>query len=150
MKKYYLIDTWNGEGYSESGIIGSVDDLGKAIDTAKDEFKDRYMSQFGEFTVNNQIHVGGSRYISYTDMHHNQDSGAIHILATDDASVGILIHPDINEAVALTGDEFTTQFKFILNNIEDDEQGEEFLQEMLQVGNSGVHTNEGYIILYKL
>lgn len=150
MKKYYLIDTFNGEGYTESGIIGSTEDHNKAIEMATDEFKDRYMTQLGEFTVNNQLHVEGSRYISYTEMHHNEDSGAIHVLATDDATVGILIHPDINEAVALTGDEFTTQFKFILNNIEDDEQGEEFLQEMLQVGNSGVHTNEGYIILYKL
>lgn len=152
MTKYYLIDTWNGEGYTESGIIGQADDLGKAIEMAQDEFKDRYLSQYGEMTVNNQLHGGAdTRQIIYTDQGiGNQDSGAIHILQTDDSSRGILIEPMTNSATALTGDVFTTDFKNILEDIDNDEDREGFLNDMLTEGNSGAHTDHGYYILYKL
>lgn len=149
MTKYYIIDTWNGEGYTESGIIDSVDDLGKAIEVATNEFKDRYLSQFGEFTVNNQLYTD-HKYISYTEERGNQDSGAIHILTTDDSTVGIIIEPHVNDTVALTGDQFTEQFKQILNNIDNDEDRENYLHEMLQVGNSDAHTDNGYFVLYRL
>ena len=152
MTKYYLIDTWSGDGYTESGIIGSVDDLGKAIEMATDEFKDRYLSQFGEFTVDNQLYVGQSdhRYICYREDNLNQNSGAIHILPADDSTKGILIEPHVNDAVALTGGQFTEQFRMILNNIDNDEDREGFLNEMLDQGNSDAHTDNGYFILYKL
>ena len=152
MTKYYLIDTWSGDGYTESGIIGSVDDLGKAIEMAHDEFGDRYLSQFGQFTVDNQLYGGMSdhRFISYSEETGQKDSGAIHILPTDDSTVGILLEPHVNDAVALTGDQFTEQFRQILNNIDNDEDRENYLQEMLQVGNSDAHTDNGYFILYRL
>ena len=149
MTKYYLIDTWNGDGYTESGIIGSVDDMGKAIEMAYEEFKDRYLGNPCEFTVENNLYTtqGKNRYISYE---YNGESGAIHILQTDDSTRGISIEPHVNDAVALTGEVFANHFNDILTNIDNDEDREGFLNEMLDQGNSDAHTDNGYFILYKL
>ena len=147
MKKYYIADTWNGEGYTNSGLINTTfEDKGKANDAAYDEFKDRYLSSLGKFTVDNKLYKDDG-YIGYSD---GNDSGAIHVIETDDSTVGMLLQPCLNDVKALTGDEFTNLFKDILNNIDNDEDRENFLQEMLQVGNSDAHTDHGYFILYRL
>jgi len=157
---YFIVDTWNGHGYTKSGIINHKDNLKDAIDVAYKEFCDRYLCQPDDFRVDNKLQYGdvdGVRYIGYQCMYPgDEDAGAIHIIESKKDTYGIVLYTDINEVKPLTKEDFD---KIISDLNEDGEFNRGLEMEkitmtdwILELGSSGsndAHTDKGFIILCK-
>ena len=148
MENYYLLDTWNGQGYSDSGIIDIVDTIEEAQEKAWLEFKDRYMQTINpSFGEGHHVVIFDDEGMLYADEKSN-DSGKITILKGN--FYGIYINPNLNECVGMNEDEYNEMMKFLTKNYEDKDEFESFKEELSMNGNAGVHTDEGYYIIYKL
>lgn len=86
MSKYILVDTWNGEGYSESNAtIIEAENYGKALEFAKERAEEACGG-------NGSVRVFNKNTASYTI---DGDEGAYHILPYE-GQYGICIFPDVN------------------------------------------------------
>ena len=148
MENNYIIDTWNGEGYSDSGIIDIVDTIEDAREIARKEFKERYLQMidpsFGDSSYGVSFYDDQYMY----DDEYSKDSGAITILTG--SFYGIYIHPNVNECVGMDEDEYNEMLKFMRENAQESIELESFNEELEMQGNAGLHTNQGYFIIYKL
>lgn len=161
--RYLIIDTWNGEGYSDSGIIKDITfDMSegnaryKTIELARKYFADRYLTtcehmetvvtcEPNAFCVTHRQKSGTEEIGTF-----NEDQGAIHFVNATDA-YGLLIRPYINDVGLLSREQFIEQYEGILDSIEGDrDERLQFIDEMFDVGNAGAHTDTGFEILYKL
>ena len=156
--KIYLIDTFNGSGYSESGIIDTVektfysDAWVEATAKARREFSERYVSQIEcNEEIIHEIEFGhpNSEY-KWWSFTQNHDSGAIH--AIDGTSIaGLMICPDLNEIVPLeTKADVDAMIEDAYNNCYDEDEKADFMSEIADTGNAGIHSDQGYVILYDL
>ena len=141
---YFIVDTWNGDGYSESGVIGHEDDHKDAMEVLYKEFIERYITSPGDFKVENRLASNG--YLCYQEERGNYDSGAIHIIESHKDTHAILINPHVNSVTAINKEQFDT---FIEELKEDGEfmhnlemEGMTFNDWLLNLGSDG--NNDGH------
>ena len=144
---YYIIDTWNGQGYSDSGLVSINDDLTGAKLEMHKEFEERYLDNAYDTKY---IVEEGDNYLSYSEKFSTYDSGAITILEADNPA-GILIMPDTNDAMILkTKADVDSAIELAYINGMDDEEKHEFMHEIEDSGRGAIHTDLGYQIIYNL
>ena len=150
---YFIVDTWNGDGYSESGIIETVDNLSKAREIALKEFALRYLNSPGLSTVDNNLYDRG--HISFTEVKEKEDSGTIHILEKCANTYGVLINPHVNSVTAINKEQFDKIIddlredgEFMYNLKQDETSFNEWLMELGKNGNNDGYGMD-YFILYK-
>lgn len=150
---YLIIDTFNGQGYSDSGVIEfmTLTDMSEeqakyaALQKARHEFADRYLSGADD----EEVKVTYSSNAIHAD--YGDDQGTIHFLKMKEDSYGLLIRPDINEAVLLNQEDFIAHYDSMLDAMQGDrDERLQFIDELFELGNGGAHTNLGFEILYKL
>lgn len=157
-KTICLIDTWNSEGYSESGIIDLPKSWDEGVKKGLQEFNERYLSMLEayddttiEIATKDLVEENGVNY-RYWSFYDGEDAGCIHLV--EGRFYGVLIHPDENDVVVLeTEEQFVDTFKRILTEIQHDYFGndkEHFINQLNENGNAGAHTDMGYEILYNL
>lgn len=156
--RYIIIDTWNGEGYSDSCIIEDTNftdtdyDTARhqAIELARKHFADRYIPSLGDPSI--KVTYAGDALI----MDNGTDQGAIHFMPVD-GNYGLLIQPDTNDVKLISESHFTalldsmSKDKDLLGNLKDDDETfMGWVNELYQEGHNCAHTSNGYLILYKL
>lgn len=97
MKKYLFVDTWNGEGYSESKAEVIKTDNPK-------EFLQKAFENCGEFKVNKQ---DDPLTISYGN---GEDDGAVCLVEFTDDIIGVSVDPCINDFVLFDNQEEWDKF----------------------------------------
>ena len=148
---YFIVDTWNGDGYSESGVIGHEDDNKDATDTVMKEFIERYAYSMHDFKVSNKLSKGRSeRYISFDDGH---DQGAIHIIESKPDTHAILINPHVNHASGINKGQFDAFIESLkddgefMHNLESDDMTlTDWLLNLGKDGNNDGHGTEYFIL----
>jgi hypothetical protein len=151
--RYIIVDTWNGQGYSDSGIVEDTtytdmtEDNARylALESAREHFAKRYLPS----TTDHEVKITYQQdALCVSD---GDDDGAIHFVKVEANHYGLLIRPDVNEIVLLTQDGFIEHYEDILESIEGDrDELLQFIDEMFDEGNGGAHTGLGYEILCKL
>lgn len=124
MKKYAIIDTWNGEGYSDSNEILHIkyfNDDAKALEHCKrlaTEQAEGFLTD--EYSVDDllEIHDSGVNYFAKNDV---DDSGCIHFVELDNDSYGIEIYCNVNEVFVLTKEEYHSSLKDAIENADEDD-----------------------------
>lgn len=94
--KYLFINTWNGEGYtdSKSEIIDTDNPLELAIKKATE-------SGGGSIEIKeNAVYIGDSE-----DFEESENHGAVHFVEYPDNLLAVLIEPDTNDYQLLTSQE---------------------------------------------
>jgi hypothetical protein len=122
MKKFAIISTWNGEGYSEENkleMIIQVDSFETALRITNGL---AYTEQKGM-----KLYEGIDNGISFTT--EDDDSGSYQVFEIKEDSYGILIHPENNDADILTKEEFDAEFESALEQCDtsDYEEGDLFI-----------------------
>ena len=140
--KYLIVDTWNGEGYSESGIVDTTNDAYEALETMVKEFAERYVFMTADFKCK---WIGGTG-ISFDD---GRNQGCVHILEAGIDDRYVVIDPMINEAY-VTSDSFN-MLKMMLAGMGSTAGDIKLLKkEILQVGHGMNEHEDGEIIIQKI
>ena len=140
--RYLIIDTWNGEGYSESGIIGTAKTEGEAVQKIIKEFAERYVSMTEDFKCE---WIQG-KAIGFDN---GQDQGCVHYLEAGIDDRYVVIDPMENHAY-VTSDSFN-MLKLMLTGMGATAGGIELLKEdILQVGNGIIEHEDGELIIQKI
>lgn len=151
--RYLIIDTWNGQGYTESGIVDDITfkDTTEsnarylALNKVREEFAMRYLPHADD----QQVKVTRTENAIHAD--EGDDQGAIHALKVESNHYGLVIRTDTNYVKLLTADGFIAQYEGTLESLEGDrDERLQFIEEMFEKGNAGAYTDIGYEILYKL
>lgn len=151
MKRIILIDTWNGDGYSDSGIIDLPVSWSDGVKSGLTEFNHRYLSMisddvYGEATI--EINTTNRMEYRTWSFYDGRDSGCIHLIEED--MYGVLIHPDENEVIVVkTKEEFDEIYNRIIDELHYDNEKEGFANDIAMLGNASGHTHQ-YEILYNL
>lgn len=160
--RYIIIDTWNGEGYSDSGIIEDVtytdmtEDNARynALELARGQFARRYLPSLEGEEVKVTFYEGVTTNAIHAEI--GKDQGAVHFVRVK-GDYGLLIKPDINDVKLLTHEQFLgitedlSKDSELLSNLEDEENTfTGWLDELYTEGNNDGYCNDGYLILYKL
>jgi hypothetical protein len=125
MKKFAIVSTWNGEGYSEENkleMVIQVDSFETALritnGLAHVEREEREGIETFNFIENG---------VSFTD--EDDNSGSFQVFEITENSYGILIHPENNDADILTKEEFDAEFESALEQCDtsDYEEGDLFI-----------------------
>ncbi len=156
--RYIIIDTWNGEGYSESGIIEDVtytdmtEDNAKyrALESAREHFSKRYIPS----NYNHEVKVTYQQdALCVSD---GDDDGAIHFRRVQDEDYGVIITPHVNDVSILNKSDWLecldslSKDGELLHNLESDNiTFAEWVDDLYTEGNNDGHAQE-YVILYKL
>jgi len=127
MKKYLIVDTFNGEGYSDSSA--EIKEF-----ASLDEAKEFAISQAVKFTDSvDSIEVLDDRVLyginedKYSDMEgldRFEDQGAVHFVELLEDTVAISINPTINEFVQLDKEGEADLINWLITS-EETEDGEE-------------------------
>ncbi len=150
---YLIIDTFNGQGYSDSGVIEymTLTDMSEeqakyaALQKARHEFAERYLTHADD----QEVKVTFEQNAIHADM--GDDQGSIHFIKMEEDSYGLLIRPDINEAVLLNQEDFISHYDSMLDAMQGDrDERVQFIDELFELGNGQAHTDLGFEILYKL
>jgi len=101
---YLIVDTWNGEGYSEcSAELKHFDSLSDAVkhcvNSAFDCIGDEVEIE-GKQTIS--IHNG---YVQYDTFNDCEDSGAVHYLLIEEDVLAVALFPLINDYEVITSKE---------------------------------------------
>jgi hypothetical protein len=140
--KYLIIDTWNGEGYSESGIIDIAMTEAEAVNKIVQEFAERYLSLTEDFKCEWML----GKSISFDN---GEDQGCVQYLEVGIDDRYVIINPMENEA-KVTSDNFNS-IKIMLTDMGSTEESIEALeQEILQIGHGMVEHNDGELIIQKI
>jgi len=119
MKKYIIIETWNGEGYSDSNAqIMEFEDSNEARMHCIKEAKE----QCSYFNVNG----------NYVEYFIGEDSGAFSFVLLNEGVIGVVINPMINEFEVVVDEKIwddRIEFAHLNGSIEEDdeEEWEEFM-----------------------
>ena len=140
MSKYILVDTWNGEGYSESNAtIIEAENYGKALEVAKERAEEACDD-------NGSVRVLNKNTATYTI---GDDNGAYHILPYE-GQYGVCIFPDVNNFTILPSRESYLQ---ALKQSAKDAQlpyNSPEIVEVLEDEDGCLHTGKGCEIFQKL
>ena len=155
--RYIIVDTWNGQGYSDSGIVEDTTytDMSEnnarylALESARKHFAKRYLPSMPHVKI--KIEFKQDAFC----VEEGEDSGAIHFIKATD-SYGVLIHPMVNEVKLLSQKEFIETVNNLakdgelLHNLEADNISiAEWIDDLYCEGHNDGHGLE-YFILYKL
>jgi hypothetical protein len=155
--RYIIVDTWNGQGYSDSGIIDDTTytDMSEdnarhlALESAREHFADRYLPTSYHHEVKIRFQQDA---LCVED---GEDNGAIHFIKATD-SYGVLIHPQVNEVKLLSKREFIDTLDTLSSDGElqgnlkaDNITWGEWIDDLYSEGHNDGHGIE-YFILYKL
>ena len=121
MKKYLLIDTWNGEGYSESSAkVKTYSCLAEAMLDAQTEAQ----MQAGTAGKIDLDLDGASISFVYEVDGREGDSGAVHLIEFPEHFIGLIIKPMINDfKVVKQWDEWHKLIKHVKENSEEYKDG---------------------------
>lgn len=153
MEKFYVIDTWNGQGYSDSDLLQTFDNKDDATKFAFEKAVEMYIATSGEsLQVDNQLRNDDNSYISVTEMDTDrEDSGCIHVLKGDTEIGAILIRPDTCSADLLDMRTFRKWIEVIKADDIDKDTLEQFDDEMYHGLGGDIHTNShGFCKFIKL
>ena len=140
--KYLIIDTWNGEGYSESGIIDIATTEAEAIQKIIKEFAERYVSMTEDF----KCEWMQGKAISFDN---GPDQGCVQYLEVGIDDRYVIINPHENEA-KVTSDSFNL-IKMMLTDMGSKKEDIETLeQDILQIGHGMVEHSDGELIIQKI
>ena len=140
--KYLIIDTWNGEGYSESGIIDIATTEAEAIQKIIKEFAERYVSMTEDF----KCEWMQGKAISFDN---GTDQGCVQYLEVGIDDRYVVINPHENEA-KVTSDSFNL-IKMMLTDMGSKKEDIETLeQDILQIGHGMVEHSDGELIIQKI
>lgn len=135
--KYLIIDTWNGEGYSESGIIGEAYNKLDAMDMAINEFKERYA------WIDSYVYFNLKENAIFYD--NGKDQGAIHVLPCTENDRAVVINPSINEVSIYDSMDYCIEYY-----MSDAENKWDCLEELKTEGRTLAETNDGDVIIIDL
>lgn len=126
MKKFAIISTWNGAGYSSENkleMIIQVDSFETALRIANALARVDQASSTFSTTEFEEIENG----LSYT--FNGEESGTYQVFEVTEESYGIRIHPECNDADILTKDEYDVEFEAALAQCDtsDYEEGDLFI-----------------------
>lgn len=140
--KYLIVDTWNGEGYSQSGVITRAKDKEQAIKIIMNEFKDRYLNYSTKFEV---------EWLNELTLCFNGESyqGAVHGIELEIDDTFLIIEPSIN-SVEKTKVSYNVVKMRLTESGCTEESIDELTEELLQVGHGMIDTNDGEYIIYKI
>ncbi len=137
MPKFLLIETWNGEGYSDSraaildfpNFKAALDEALKQAQSMANDAKD-------------------AKVVNYNTVEYavREDQGAIHVTAFL-AQYGACLRPDTNQYEL-----FDTRKSYIAKIIEaasDNECDEDDIAELVATENGCVHTSNGCLVFQK-
>jgi hypothetical protein len=140
--KYLIIDTWNGEGYSESGIIGTAKTESEAVKKITQEFAERYVSMTEDFKCE---WIQG-KAIGFDN---GEDQGCVQYLEAGIDDRYVVIDPMLNHAY-VTSDSFN-MLNLMLTGMGATAGGIELLKEdIIQVGSGRVEHEDGELIIQKI
>ena len=140
--RYLIIDTWNGEGYSESGIIGTAKTESEAVKKITQEFAERYVSMTEDFKCE---WIQG-KAIGFDN---GQDQGCVQYLEAGIDDRYVVIDPMVNHAY-VTSDSFN-MLNLMLTGMGATAEGIELLKEdIIQVGSGRVEHEDGELIIQKI
>lgn len=140
--KYLIIDTWNGEGYSESGIIDIATTEAEAIQKIIKEFAERYVSMTEDF----KCEWMQGKAISFDN---GTDQGCVQYLEVGIDDRYVVINPHENEA-KVTSDSFNL-IKMMLTDMGSTKEDIETLeQDILQTEHGIIEHNNGELIIQKI
>ena len=140
--KYLIIDTWNGEGYSESGIIDIATTEAEAIQKIIKEFAERYVSMTEDF----KCEWMQGKAISFDN---GTDQGCVQYLEVGIDDRYVIINPHENEA-KVTSDSFNL-IKMMLTDMGSTKEDIETLeQDILQTEHGIIEHNNGELIIQKI
>lgn len=140
--RYLIIDTWNGEGYSDSGIVDTATTQSEAIQKIIKEFGERYVSMTEDFKCE---WIQG-KAIGFDN---GQDQGCVQYLEAGIDDRYVVIDPMVNHAY-VTSDSFN-MLKLMLTGMGATAGGIELLKEdILQVGNGIIEHEDGELIIQKI
>lgn len=132
---YILVDTWNGEGYSDSRAeIIQAKDYGQALEKAIEKAK--------QCAGGNKVRVFNKKRVQY-DI--GDDSGSIHLLPYE-GQYGLCIFPDVNEFTMLPSEATYTRALNQSAKLCDDKDD---VAELKQNGQGTIHTGIGCEIFQK-
>ncbi len=104
MKKYIVVDTWNGDGYSDENgaMIKIFDSKLDAVQNALDGIKAQHGAIFEAITITSQdVHlVGGYGFES------GDDYGSFQVLEFNEDIYAVEILCNINEVMLLTKEQY--------------------------------------------
>lgn len=92
MKKFILVDTWNGEGYSEPEV--KVFNHYDAMEQAYNELQQEYANQGMDLTINEDSFI----------YEQGDDAGCVHQIEIEETTI-IKIMPDMNEVEIIVADD---------------------------------------------
>lgn len=140
--KYLIVDTWNGEGYSDSGIIDTATTEAEAIQKIIKEFAERYVSMTEDFKCE---WIRG-KAITFDN---EQDQGCVRYLEVGIDDRYVIINPMENLA-KVTSDSFNL-IKMMLTDMGSTEEDiDELEQDILQIGHGMVEHSDGELIIQKI
>lgn len=140
--KYLIIDTWNGEGYSESGIIDIATTEAEAIQKIIKEFAERYVSMTEDF----KCEWMQGKAISFDN---GTDQGCVQYLEVGIDDRYVVINPHENEA-KVTSDSFNL-IKMMLTDMGSTKEDIETLeQDILQTEHGIIEHDNGELIIQKI
>jgi len=138
MSQYILVDTWNGEGYSESNAtIIEADNIQKAVEVAVDRANEACQN-------NGTVRVFNGNTAQYTI---GDDNGAYHILPYE-GQYGVCIFPDVNNFTTLPSRESYLQAMNI--SLADKEVDADDREQAKEEEQGCIHTSAGCEIFMKL
>lgn len=104
MKKYLIVDTWNGEGYSEENKILEIKEFA-SVEEAKAYAKKLALEQV--FDDEDGI-VEEDSFVNYLV---EEDAGAIHFIELEDDDFGVSILCNINSVEVLKFQDYVRAFE---------------------------------------
>jgi len=138
MSKYILVDTWNGEGYSESNAtIIEAENYGKALEVAKERAEEACDD-------NGSVRVLNKNTATYTI---GDDNGAYHILPYE-GQYGVCIFPDVNNFTTLPSR--GSYMAALQLSCQDKECDADDVEQVLEDEDGCLHTGKGCEIFQKL
>ncbi len=138
MSKYILVDTWNGEGYSESNAtIIEAENYGKALEVAKERAEEACGG-------NDSVRVLNKNTATYTI---GDDDGAYHILPYE-GQYGICIFPDVNNFTTLPSR--GSYMAALQLSCQDEDCDVDDAEEAREIEAGCLHTGKGCEIFQKL
>ena len=140
--KYLIIDTWNGEGYSDSGIVDIATTEAEAVNKIVREFAERYLSMTEDFKCEWML----GKAIGFDN---GEDQGCVQYLEVGIDDRYVIINPMENLA-KVTSDSFNL-IKMMLTDMGSTEEDiDELEQEILQIGHGMVEHSDGELIIQKI
>lgn len=140
--KYLIIDTWNGEGYSDSGIVGTAKTESEAVKKITQEFAERYVSMTEDFKCE---WIQG-KAIGFDN---GEDQGCVQYLEVGMDDRYVVIQPHLNDAY-VTSDSFNMLKMMLTERGAEESDINALTEDILQEGSGMIEVEDGEFIIQKI